>query len=179
MKNFDKVSLDNYEGAFRMTEYLVLEKKYTRLAHITGPVPNNDSDLRVKGFVDACRKNKVKYSIEIGDFSKESGYYCCKNLLSVKDKPGVIFAGNDMMAIGCYDYIQKAGMKIPDDIGVAGFDDIFVSQYLSPPLTTVRINIEDIGKHAADTLIQRINNETGSPRVSHLAISELIIRESV
>ncbi len=179
VKDFDRVALDNYKGAYQMTEYLILEKKYTRLAHITGPVTNNDSELRRKGFVEACRKNKVRYSIENGDFSQESGYNSCSKLLSGKNKPQVIFAGNDMMAIGCYDYIQKSGLKIPEDIGVAGFDDIFVAQYLSPSLTTVRINIEDIGKNAADTLIQRINNEIEPPRVLHLAFSELVIRESV
>jgi len=179
LKGFDKISLDNYNGAFRMTEYLISKREYTYLAHITGPSVNNDSELRKKGFIDACRKYKVKYSIQAGDFSKESGYNCCKKLLSGKNKPGVIFAGNDMMAIGCYDYIQKSGLKIPVDIGVAGFDDIFVSQYLSPSLTTVRINIENIGRHAADTLIQRINNELEVPNVLRLAESELVIRESV
>ncbi len=179
LNNFDRIALDNYKGALQMTEYLIREKKYTRLAHITGPAANNDSELRKKGFVDACKKHKVNYSIEVGDFSQESGYNCCRKLLSGKNKPGVIFAGNDMMALGCYDYVQKAGLKIPADIGIAGFDDIFVSQYLSPSLTTVRINIEEIGKHAAGTLIQRINNEIDSPGVAHLAVSELVIRESV
>ncbi len=179
VKDFDRIALDNYEGAFKMTEYLIIKKKYTRLAHITGPVSNNDSELRKKGFIDACRKHKVKYSIENGDFSQESGYNCCLNLLLGKNKPRAIFAGNDMMAIGCYEYIRESGLKIPGDIGVAGFDDIFVSQHLSPALTTVRINIEDIGRNAANTLIRRINNEIDPTRVLHLAASELVIRESV
>ncbi len=178
LKNFDRISLDNYEGSFKMAEYLITKKKYKKLAHITGPKANNDSELRRKGFVDACRKHKVKYSVASGNFSKESGYANCKKLLTGKNAPKVIFAGNDMMAIGCYDYIRKAGLRIPEDIGVAGFDDIFVSQYLSPSLTTVRINIEDIGKQAADTLIQRINQEIDSSSVTYKAESELIIRES-
>lgn len=178
LKNFDKISPDNYKGAYEMTKYLIVKKKYSYLVHITGPVKNNDSQLRKKGFIDACRKYRVQHRVEKGNFSKESGYNCCKKILSEKVKPQVIFAGNDMMAIGCYDYIQKAGLKIPQDIGVAGFDDIFVSQYLSPSLTTVRINIEDIGKRAADTLIQRINNEIKSDNVSYKASSELVIRES-
>ncbi len=179
VKGFDKISLDNYKGAFEITEYLIREKKYKHLAHITGPSANNDSKLRRNGFEEACKKNKVKYSVENGDFSKESGYNCCRKLLSGRSKPKVIFAANDMMAIGCYDYIQKAGLKIPGDVGVAGFDDIFVSQYLSPSLTTVRINIQDIGRNAAGTIIQRINNDLGPSRISYLAGSELIIRESV
>ena len=179
LKGFDRIALDNYEGAFNMTEYLITEKKYKNLAHITGPDGNNDSELRKKGFIDACKKNKVKYSVVKGDFSKESGYNCCRRLVSGKSKPQAIFAANDMMAIGCYDYLQKSGLKIPEDIGVAGYDDIFVAQYLSPSLTTVRINIEDIGRHAADTLIQRINNGLEPSRILYRASSELVIRESV
>lgn len=179
VKDFDRIALDNYKGALQMTEYLIREKDYTRLAHITGPAANVDSELRKKGFIDACTKNKVKYTIETGDFSQESGHNCCRKLLSGRTRPEVIFAGNDMMALGCYDYIHKSGLKIPADIGVAGFDDIFVAQYVSPSLTTVRINIEEIGKHAADTLIHRINNEIDAAGIFHLASSELIIRESV
>jgi DNA-binding LacI/PurR family transcriptional regulator len=178
IKDFDRISLDNYKGAFKMTEYLITKRNYIKLAHITGPKTNNDSELRRKGFVDACRKYKVKHSITSGNFSKESGYMNCKKLLSGNNRPQVIFAGNDMMAIGCYDYIRKAGLRIPEEIGVAGFDDIFVAQYLSPSLTTVRINIEDIGKHAADTLIQRINQEIDSTSVIYKATSQLILRES-
>jgi DNA-binding LacI/PurR family transcriptional regulator len=177
-KKFDRIALDNYKGAYEITKFLIKEKKYTNLAHITGPVKNDDADLRKMGFADACKKYKVKYSIEAGDFSKESGFNGCKNLLTKRNKPQVIFAGNDMMAIGCYEYILKKGMKIPEDIGIAGFDDIFVSQYLSPSLTTVRIHIEEIGKQAADTLIQRINNELKPSVVSFKASGELIVRES-
>ena len=157
LNKFDKVSLENYEGAFEITRYLIKEKKYSNLAHITGPAKNDDSELRKQGFVDACEKFNVKYQIEEGDFSKESGYNGCKSLLSTQNKPEVIFAANDMMAIGCYDYIYKKGLKIPDDIAVAGFDDIFVAQYLSPALTTVRIHIEDIGKQAAGQLFNPEN----------------------
>ena len=83
-----------------------------------------------------------------------------------------------MMAIGCYDFIKETGLKIPMDLGVVGFDDIFVSQYLTPPLTTVRVRIEEIGKNAADILLKRIKEEMKSVKVNIKVSSELVIRES-
>ncbi|HSD64561.1 MAG TPA: LacI family DNA-binding transcriptional regulator [Ignavibacteriaceae bacterium] len=177
-QKFDRIALDNFEGAYEMTKYLIETKGYNNLAFLTGPSNNIDAGMREKGFVEACRKYNTGYSIEPGDFTKESGFKGCKNLLLRENRPRAIFAGNDMMAIGCYDYIWKTGMKIPEEVAIAGFDDIFVSQYLSPSLTTVRIQIEEIGKHAADTLIQRINNDSDSPKVVFKASSELVIRES-
>jgi LacI family transcriptional regulator len=177
-QKFDRIALDNYEGAFEMTKFLIETKNYKNVAFITGPSDNIDAGLRKKGFKDACRKYEAAYSIEPGNFTKESGFEACRYLLSGENKPRAIFAGNDMMAIGCYDYIWKTGLKIPDDVAIAGFDDIFVAQYLSPALTTVRIQIEEIGRHAADTLIRRINNNGLSPKVIFKAPSELIIRES-
>lgn len=177
-QKFDRVALDNYEGAFEMTKYLIETRNYKNLSFLTGPSTNIDAEMRKKGFIDACLKYHAVYSIEPGNFTKESGFEGCKNLLSRENAPRAIFAANDMMAIGCYDYIWKRGLKIPEDIAVAGFDDIFVSQYLSPALTTVRIQIEEIGRRAADTLIQKINNNGLSPKVVFKASSELIIRES-
>jgi DNA-binding LacI/PurR family transcriptional regulator len=87
-------------------------------------------------------------------------------------------AANDMMAIGCYDFMRESGLRIPSDIGVVGFDDIFVAQYLTPPLTTIRVHIEEIGKSAADILIKRIKKEIMPAKLSIKASSELIIRDS-
>lgn len=178
LKKFDRIVLDNYEGAFEMTKHLITKRKYSNIAHLTGPENNDDSVQRKMGFTDACSEFGIKYLIEPGDFSRDSGYKGCKNLLNSKNKPEAIFAGNDMMAIGCYEYAKDNGIKIPDDLGVAGFDDIFVSQYLSPSLTTVRIQIEEIGKHSADLLTKRIKKEFNSSSVTFKASSELVIRNS-
>lgn len=103
-------------------------------------------------------------------------------LLSQKNRPQVIFAANDMMAWGCYDAASKKGLSIPDDIAVVGFDDIFVSsegsfgQYLSPELTTVRVQIEEVGKSAANILVNRIKNKgKGKPERIYIP-TELVIR---
>jgi DNA-binding LacI/PurR family transcriptional regulator len=83
-----------------------------------------------------------------------------------------------MMAIGCYDYIKQNKLQIPNHIGVVGFDDIFVSQYLNPPLTTVHVNIDEVGKRAAELLLNKIQSSNNIPAsVVHIP-TELILRES-
>jgi LacI family transcriptional regulator len=178
IKKFDTISVNNYKSAFEITRYLITKKKFIRLAHITGPSKNDDSLFRKTGFIDACKKYGAKYAIEEGDFTREGGSEACRKVLKRTNRPQAIFASNDMMAIGCYDLINKLGLKIPEDIGVVGFDDIFVSQYLTPPLTTVRTHIEDIGKKAAELLIKRIKNKIKPSIVKVNATSELIIRKS-
>jgi DNA-binding LacI/PurR family transcriptional regulator len=177
---YDEVSIDNYKGAYDMTSYLI-GQKFKKIAHITGPDDNDDSQIRKKGFIDACHNNNITVNnswIIKGGFTKESGEHACTKLLSQKNRPEVIFASNDMMALGCYDAMEKHGMKIPDDIAVAGFDDIFISHYLSPPLSTVKVQIEEVGRKAADILIKRMNGDN-STRKHHVKISTgLVIRKS-
>lgn len=181
--DYDVVAVDNYQGAYDMTTYLIKKCGYKKIAHIAGPLENDDAKLRIKAFKDACRENDINisknYLVE-GDFTRESGLRLAMELMSMKNKPEVIFAANDMMALGCYDAASKKGMSIPDDIGVVGFDDIFVSQYLNPPLTTVSAQIEDEGKRAAELVIDKIksNTMTGNQSKKIKIATELIIRNS-
>ena len=177
-KKFDRIGIDDYYGSFSMTTHLIKKKHYNFLSHITGPLDNDDSGLRKNGFIDACKKYGVKYIIEKGDYSREAGFNACKKLMNLKSRPQVIFAANDMMAIGCYDFIKQLKLQIPQDIGVVGFDDIFVSQYLNPPLTTVHVNIDEVGKRAAELLLNKIQSSNNIPAsVVHIP-TELILRES-
>jgi len=178
IKKFDRIAVDDYQGAFSMTTYLIKKKHYTFLSHITGPLDNDDAGLRRNGFIDACKKYGAKYVIEKGDFSREAGFNACKKLLNLKSRPQVIFAANDMMAIGCYDFIKQLKLQIPQDIGVVGFDDIFVSRYLNPPLTTMRVNIEEVGKRATELLLKKIQSNNGVESSVINIPTELVIRES-
>ena len=178
---YDAVSIDNYQGAFDITEYLIVKKGFTKIAHISGPLDNDDALLRKLGFLDACRKHNLTVNnswIIKGDFTRVTGEASFNEFLKMKTKPQIIFAANDMMALGCYDAAAKAGIKIPYDIGIAGFDDIFVSKYLSPGLTTVRVQIEEVGKTAADILMKKIH---GRKDPSHAVVrisTQLVIRGS-
>jgi len=177
-KKFDRIKIDDYYGSFSMTTHLIKKKNYNFLSHITGPLDNDDAVLRRNGFIDACKKYGAKYLIEKGDFSQQGGFDACKKLINLKSRPQVIFAANDMMAIGCYDYIKQNNLQIPDDIGVVGFDDIFVSRYLNPPLTTVQVNIEEVGKRAAELLLKKMQTTNNIPSSVINIPTELIIRES-
>lgn len=178
IKKFDRIAIDDYYGSFSMAAHLIKKKHYDFLSHITGPLDNDDAALRRNGFVDACKKYGVKYIIEKGDFSREAGFNACKKIFKLSHRPQVISAANDMMAIGCYDYIKQIKLQIPEDIGVVGFDDVFVSQYLNPPLTTVRVNIEEVGKKAAELLLKKIQSNNGIQSSVINIPTELVLRES-
>jgi len=179
--DFDIVSIDNYQGAFNATEYLIKQKNFTKIAHITGPSENYDALLRKKGFLDACKKNGVsinKSFIVEGNYTIDSGYHAFIQLYGLSEKPQAIFAANDMMALGCYDAAHYFNIKIPDDISLIGFDDIFISKYINPGLTTVRVQIEEVGKTAANLLIERLNKSNGKTHSLIKIPTELIIRNS-
>lgn len=178
---FDTVAIDNYQGAFAATEYLIKKKGYNKIAHITGPPENEDVKLRKKGFIDACKKNGVNidksYIVE-GNFTIDSGYHAFIQLYGLSVKPQAIFASNDMMALGCYDAANYFNVKIPDDIGLVGFDDIFISKYLNPGLTTVRVQIDEVGRTAASILVGKLNGTNGKVHPLIKIPTELIIRDS-
>jgi LacI family transcriptional regulator len=181
VQGFDIVSIDNYQGAYNATEYLIKKKKYKKIAHITGPEENYDAYLRKKGFLDACKANGISVSkshIVSGNFTIDSGYHGFIQLLGLPEKPQAIFTANDMMALGCYDAANYFNLKIPDDIGIIGFDDIFISKYVNPGLTTVRVQIDEVGKAAAKLLIERLNHTNGHEHSLIKIPTELIIRKS-
>ena len=177
---FDTVTTNNYQSAFKMVEFLV-NKGYKKIAHISGPADNNDALLRKKGFLDACSKNKIEIRnnwLLDGDFTMEGGELAINKILNEDDKPEVIFAANDMMALGCYNAIQSRGLKIPDDIAITGFDDILISKYANPSLTTVKVNTDRIGKLAAERLIEKMDGTNNKTAQKIEIESELVIRNS-
>ena len=87
-----------------------------------------------------------------GEFTEESGYRAGRELLATGARPQAVFAGNDMMAIGCLYAFQEAGLEVPRDIALAGFDDIPIARYVTPSLTTVRVRIVDLGRSALERL---------------------------
>jgi LacI family transcriptional regulator len=87
--------------------------------------------------------------------TEESGYRLTKAILSQANRPDALIAGNDNMAVGAYRAIHEMGLRIPEDIAVASFNDISVAQFLNPPLSTVRLPSEEIGENAVDLLMER------------------------
>ena len=112
-----------------------------------------------------------------GDSKYISGQRLCEELLSQKNPPDAIFAGNNLITLGALETIHRRGLNIPGDIALIGFDDMIWSNSLNPPLSAVRQPAWEIGKRAGELLIQRIE-ESGRPCIQMTLKTELMIRSS-
>ncbi len=177
LENYNTIGIDNFQGAYSIIDYLIKNLNYKKIAHISGPDANNDALQRKEAYQKALLDSNMEVNeqwIVSSDFTVKGGEFACRRLLSLLDKPEVIFASNDMMAIGCYKAIASFNMNIPTDIAVVGFDDIFVSQFLTPRLTTVHVPIFEIGKTAAEILLKKIDNNNHDEK-NHIRISTGIV----
>nr|WP_162928384.1 substrate-binding domain-containing protein [Dickeya dianthicola] len=114
----------------------------------------------------------------IGDFEFETGFRAMQQLLALPERPDAVFTSNDAMAVGVYRALYEAGLSIPDDMAVVGYDDIELARYLSPPLTTIHQPKDELGELAIDTLFHRLEHPDAEHNVLVLT-PELIIRDSV
>jgi len=173
-KHYATLNIDNYGGAHAMTRHL-LDRGYRDIAFITGPADNFDAAERLRGFRAAAKSARTQ--LLRGDFSEESGYRVGKQLVAAKQRPQAVFAANDMMAIGCLFALIEAGLRVPQDIALAGFDDIPIARYVNPPLTTVRVSIAALGQGALEQLVARIDAPDAPPRARTLDC-EIVSRAS-
>jgi LacI family transcriptional regulator len=173
----DTVAIANDQGAHEMVKHL-LGLGHRRIAMITGPERNNDSRQRLAGYRQALRRARAwDAALEIpGDFSEPSGYAAAQKLLAIHPRPSAVFAANDYMAIGAIGALHDAGVRVPHDIAVTGFDDIAMSRYLNPPLTTVHVDAYRLGERAAQRLIGA--GEVGDGGHHEVLPTSLVIRGS-
>ncbi|HVT58507.1 MAG TPA: LacI family DNA-binding transcriptional regulator [Thermoanaerobaculia bacterium] len=146
----DAITIDNYGGARTMIRHLG-ELGHLRIAFIKGPAQNADARERLRGFRDAMRGLGVTAPgrLELaGDFTEESGHAAVLQILAAAERPTAIFAANDSMAVGVLAALAGAGVAVPEEMSVAGFDDIPIARYVAPPLTTIRVDIADLGRRA-------------------------------
>jgi LacI family transcriptional regulator len=171
------VGVDNYGGARAMTEHLV-KRGYQRIAHIAGPRHNRDARERQRGFVDAIAAATGERSPVIvpGDYSESGGADAARLLIAGRMPIDAIFCANDMMAIGAMGVLADAGLNVPSDIGVAGFDDIPLAHYVQPSLTTMKVAIADMGARAMEQLIARMAGREAAE--SQIIQPELVVRET-
>ncbi len=152
---FDSISVDNHGGALAMTQYL-LGIGHERIAFVKGPDGNSDAEARLQGYREAM--GKVPHLEVAGDFSESGGYRAACKVLQMEPRPTAIFAGNDAMAIGILCALRERGVRVPEDISLAGFDDIPMIRYLSPSLSSIRTPIPELGAGAAERLLMRIES---------------------
>lgn len=178
-KHYSVLNIDNYTGAHAMVRHLV-EIGHRQVAFVTGPARNFDAEQRESGYRAAMAECApgVAVNIVAGDFTEESGYRAAKTLLAQASRPQAIFAANDMMAVGCLYALKEAGLRVPQDIALAGFDDIPIARYVTPPLTTVRVRIVDLGRSALEQLATLLENPDLPPASAQTLDCEVIRRET-
>jgi LacI family transcriptional regulator len=161
----DWVSTDDRAGARVATEHLV-ERGCERIAMILG-APGGGT-ARLEGYGEALHNAGWPIDERMlvpGDWTRAGGQAAMRKLLRLDPRPDAVFCANDLSAIGALDVIHAAGLRVPDDIALVGFDDVDVATMVTPPLTTVRNPAYEIGASAGDLLLSRMNGEySGSAR---------------
>ncbi len=146
------ITIDNAAGARDVVRHLVT-LGHQHIAFISGPAHNADAEQRRRGFRTGVRARNLQ-AIELpGDFTEDSGYEAGKQIAVMKPRPTAVFAANDSMAIGALSAFRDAGLRVPADIALVGFDDIPIARFLDPPLTTVKVPIAELGRRALQLLI--------------------------
>jgi len=172
--------IQNRGGAYAATTHLI-ERGHECIGIIVGPPDSHDVRERVAGYRAALTEaghDPDAQPVIAGDFTQASGFAAGHKILSLNPMPDAFFACNDYMAIGAMAALQKAGVRIPGDMGIAGFDDIPSARYNTPALTTVRVPVYDLGRQSAERLMALLQAD-GSPAPARCMLpSELVVRSS-
>ena len=175
----DAITIDNYGGAQAMMRHLA-GLGHVRIAFVKGPAQNADARERLRGFRHAMRGLGVTATrpLELaGDFTEESGHAAALKALTLAPRPTALFAANDAMAVGALAALAEAAVAVPGEMSVAGFDDVPIARYVAPPLTTIRVDIADLGRRAFGLLLGAIEQPPAAGRRDCIATT-LIVRKS-
>lgn len=171
------LQFDNFNGARMATEHLI-GLGHKRIAFLKGTPSHPDAVERLSGYRTALKAHDIPYEPKLtarGDFGEAGGERATQQLLDSGIEFSAIFAANDQMAYGCCFALHQRGIDVPGDISVVGFDDLPASCFTTPPLTTIKHSIYEIGKITARSMIQLIGNSASQPVTPP---PELIIRKS-
>ncbi len=175
------VEVANRDAAFEMTSYLI-GLGHRRLGHVTGPRRNVEAEERLTGFRNAAAAARIAEKdlhVWDGTFSFEAGAAAARRFLALSRRPTVVFCASDQIAIGFIKTVRDAGLAVPEDVSVAGFDDIEFANLFSPALTTMRQPRAALGRAAAEYLVGRMNG-TGDAAPQRIRLPcVLIVRDSV
>ncbi|MDF7629623.1 ribose operon transcriptional repressor RbsR [Erwiniaceae bacterium L1_55_4] len=167
-------------GGELATQHLI-DRGYTRIACIAGPQDKTPARLRLEGFHKAMASSGLPvlpgYVVD-GDFEFQGGFNAMNQLLTLELLPEAVFTSNDAMAVGVYHALFQAGLRVPQDIAVMGYDNIELARYLTPPLSTIHQPKDELGELAIDTLIHRMSDPDASQQTLVLT-PELVERGSV
>lgn len=176
----DRVYVPGDAAARSIVDYLI-EKGHTRIAMIAGEDATPPREGRVRGYRQALAAHHIPLEealIRGSTFNEEGGYEAMRELLTITPRFTAVFAANDLMALGAFIACREAGIRVPEDIAIAGFDNIPAARLVSPALTTVAQYPERTGRHAAEQLMERLGGRYDGPTRVDLLQHELIVRES-
>jgi LacI family transcriptional regulator len=175
------VMIDNQQAAFEIVDHLA-KQNCKRIMHIAGKLNRNVYADRLEGYKKALKKNKLAYNSELvieGKLNEEGGQEVADIIKHMEVKPDAVFASNDKTAVALISQLKKNGIRIPDDIAVAGFNNDPISSIIGPNLTTINYPGREIGEIAASTLIDQIDKKKSAKDLESVCIKHnLIIRES-
>jgi LacI family transcriptional regulator len=169
----------NRDGALLAMKYLT-DHGHRRIGFINGRSELVSASRRLQGYQDGLLQADIPFDenlIEIGDYTTETAVICTQRLLNIDDPPTAIFAANDQTAMGVYQAAKDAGLRIPDDLSVIGFDNLRESVYMDPPLSTIDQFIPESGTIAVEMLVKLINGEILENNLRKIA-TQLVIRDS-
>ena len=174
------IVIDNYKAGYEVTQHL-LEQGCKRIAHITANLKRNVYADRLKGYKQALNDSGIPYDdklIFISSLSDQAGVEVSHELLKMDPRPDGLFITNDACAVSCMQELKLAGIKIPQDIAVAGFNNDPLCKVIEPNLTTINYPGHEMGEIAASTLIRRLDQQNGANLNSIVLRHQLIVRAS-
>ena len=177
---FDSLNIDNFGGAAAMVTHL-MSLGHDRIAFIGGGERNHDAAERLRGYRETLAGAGIGGRPEWerrGDFTESGGHRAAREILGLDPRPTAIFAANDSMAIGALSALREAGVRVPEDVVVVGFDDIPIARYMSPPLTTVHVAINELGERATRMLLQAVEGKNQHVKCQETLPTTLVIRRS-
>jgi LacI family transcriptional regulator len=169
-RGLDVVAVDNTAGMRALAAHLIGRHGYRRLGFVAGPADSPDARDRLAAFRQAAVEHPgcVLDPVLDGDFSEASGAAAARRMLAARPLPDAVACANDQMAIGVLLALQHAGVSVPGDVAVTGFDDIYASRVVTPALTTVGQPLRELGHRAAQRLRSRIEDRDLAPRTGIL-----------
>lgn len=179
LKSQGKITVDNEIGAYEAVKHMI-DRGYKNIVHISGPRTSTPTRHRINGFIRAMNEAGYKtedLKIYEGEYLSASGEQMTQMIIDDGTKFDGIFCGNDLIAIGAIKVLKKNGYSIPNQIGVVGYDDIYMARLVDPELTTVSQPKYLIGYKAAEMLIEKLTHKK-ELYTEEILKTELIVRES-
>jgi DNA-binding LacI/PurR family transcriptional regulator len=170
----------DYSGGIDLAIDHLTSLHHRKIAFVSGPVNLPSARIRYEAFLTAVQRKKLKCSddfIRAGNHRFEGGEAAMTEILKLRVRPTAVLASNDLTAIGIMAAVHSAGLRVPEDISVVGFDDIALSSFMQPPLTTIRLPRAEIAQWAFKSLYA-VSHRGENQGITHMIGTELVIRRS-